>query len=77
MINDKVGEVTSELIKSSPASVVASLTFAGYSVADWVQLATLVYILLQVHVLAVKNVEWYGGLWKYIKEVISGKRFKK
>lgn len=74
MVGGKVGEVVVESIKAAPPTVVVSLNFLGYSIAEWVQLATLLYIFLQMHVLAAKNVDWYKYLCKFIKEVICGRR---
>lgn len=77
MIRDKVSEVATEVVKSTPPLGVVSLTFLGYSISEWVQVATLIYIILQMHVLAVKNVSCYKSMWDYIKEVTRGKRKQK
>lgn len=74
MVGGKVGELVVETMKATPPTVVVSLNILGYSIAEWVQLATLLYIFLQMHVLAAKNIDWYKYLCKFIKEVIRGKR---
>ena len=76
MLHDKVGEATAELIKSAPPLGVVGLSFLGFPIADWVQLAVLVYTLLQMHVLAKKNLGFYQSLLSWLKEVISGSRSK-
>jgi len=77
MVGGKVGEVVVETVKSAPPTIVVSLNILGYSIAEWVQLATLLYIFLQMHVLAAKNVDWYKYLCNFIKEVLRGKRKQK
>ena len=77
MLREKVGEVTVEVMKVTPPAGVVGLNLLGYSIAEWVQVATLFYILLQIHVLASKNVGWYGSLCKAIKEVLRGRSSKK
>lgn len=77
MIHEKVGEVAVEVTKATPPAVVASLNILGYSISEWVQVATLIYIILQMHVLAVKNINCYKSMWDYIKEVTRGKRKQK
>lgn len=58
-MREKVGEVTTEMIKQVPPLGVVSFTILGYPIADWVQLATLLYVILQVHVLCKKNMNYY------------------
>lgn len=77
MVSGKVGEVAAEAIRSTPPLGVVGLSFMGYSIAEWVQVATLIYIFLQMHVLAAKNIGWYKSMWSYIKEVCRGKRKQK
>lgn len=60
------GEVVTEVLKASPPLTMVSLTFLGYPLSDWVQLAVLLYTLLQMHVLANKNVTWYKSLVKWL-----------
>lgn len=74
MIHEKAGEVVAEAFKATPPTVVVGLNILGYSISEWVQVATLIYIFLQMHVLAVKNISSYKSMWDYIKEVIRGKR---
>lgn len=76
MLHDKVGEVTAEVIKAAPPLSVAGLTILGFPISDWVQLAVLIYTLLQMHVLAKKNLGFYQSLLSWLKEVISGSRSK-
>lgn len=77
MIHEKVGEVAAEAFKAAPPTVVVGLNILGYSISEWVQVATLVYIFLQMHVLAIKNISSYKSMWDYIKEVTRGKRKQK
>lgn len=77
MIGNKASEVATEVIKSTPPLGVVGLSFMGYSISEWVQLATLIYIFLQMHVLAAKNISCYRSMWGYIKEVLRGKRKQK
>lgn len=65
-MKDKIGEVATEVVKQVPPLGVVSFTIMGYPIADWVQLATLLYVILQAHVLCKKNVEWYGALAKWL-----------
>ena len=71
-MRDKIGEVTTEVVKQVPPLGVVSFTVMGYPIADWVQLATLLYVILQVHVLCKKNMTWYGGFIKWLLR--GGKR---
>lgn len=73
MLKDKVGEVASEVIKAVPPVSTVTLTIAGFPIADWVQLAVLIYTLLQMHVLAKKNLGFYQSILSWLKEVFSGK----
>lgn len=77
MIRDKASEVATEVIKSTPPLSVVGLSFMGYSISEWVQLATLIYIFLQMHVLAAKNISFYKYMLDYIKEALRGKRKQK
>lgn len=71
-MKDKIGEVTSEVIKQVPPLGVVSFTVMGYPIADWVQLATFLYVVLQVHVLCKKNMTWYSAFLKWLLR--GGKR---
>lgn len=73
MVGGRVGEVVVETVKATPPTVVVGLNVLGYSISEWVQLATLLYIFLQMHVLAAKNIDWYKYLCKFIKEAICGR----
>lgn len=77
MVGERVGEVVAETVKSAPAASVVGLSMLGYSIAEWVQVATLLYIFLQMHVLAAKNIGWYKAICTRIKEVLSGRSSKK
>jgi hypothetical protein len=44
-----------DAIASSPPVAVAGMTFYGYGVADWVQVAALVWIIIQIGWWAYKN----------------------
>lgn len=72
-MQEKVGEVASEVIKATPAVGTVTLTIAGFPIADWVQLAVLAYTLLQMHVLAKKNLGFYQSILSWLKEVFNGK----
>lgn len=76
MLDNRVGEVAAESIKAAPSLSVVGLTFLGFPVADWVQLAVLLYTLLQMHVLAKKNIGCYQSLLSWLTEVFNGKRSK-
>lgn len=65
-MKEKIGEVTAELTKTTPAIGVVGMNFMGYGIADWVQLATLLYIIFQAHILARKHVSWYQSLWSWL-----------
>ena len=65
-MKDKIGEATSEVLKQLPPSGVVAFTVMGYPISDWVQLATLLYVLLQVHVLCKKNMQWYRSFLKWL-----------
>jgi hypothetical protein len=71
-LKDKIGEVATEVVKQVPPLGVVSFTVMGYPIADWVQLATLLYVILQVHVLCKKNMTWYSGFIKWLLR--GGKR---
>lgn len=71
-MKDKLGEVATEVIKQVPPIGVVSFTILGYPIADWVQLATLLYIALQAHVLMKKSMPWYGSFLRWILR--GGKR---
>lgn len=73
MIKQKVGEVVTEVIKATPPVATVGLTFLGFPLADWVQLAVLLYTLLQMHVLAKNNLGFYKSLLSWLKEVGHGK----
>ena len=66
-MRDKLGEVATELTKATPAVGVVSMNFMGYGIADWVQLATLLYVLFQVHILAKNHVGWYKSMLNWLK----------
>lgn len=74
MLHNKVGEVASEVIKAAPPVTAVGLNVFGFPIADWVQLAVLIYTLLQMHVLAKKNLSFYQSLLSWLKEVRIGKR---
>ncbi|QGH45084.1 holin superfamily II protein [Ralstonia phage Reminis] len=76
MLHDKVSEAAIELGKNAPPSIVVGLSILGFPIADWVQLAVLIYTLLQMHVLAKKNLGFYQSLLSWLKEVISGSSSK-
>lgn len=59
-------EVVTEVIKNAPPSLVVGLTVLGYPISDWVQLAVLLYTVLQVHVLANKNIDWYRSMVSWL-----------
>lgn len=71
-MKDKIAEVTTEVVKQVPPLGVVSFTLWGYPIADWVQLATLLYVMLQVHVLCKKHMTWYGSFLKWLLR--GGKR---
>ncbi|QHJ80575.1 MAG: hypothetical protein [Bacteriophage sp.] len=71
-MKDKIGEVATEVIKQVPPLGVVSFTIMGYPIADWVQLATLLYVVLQAHVLCKKNMPWYSSFLRWIMR--GGKR---
>lgn len=77
MLHNKVGEVASEVIKAAPPVGVVGLNIFGFPIADWVQLAVLIYTLLQMHVLAKKNLGFYQSLLSWLKEVRIGKSKQK
>lgn len=77
MVHEKIGEVASEVIKAAPPITAVGLQFFGYSIADWVQLAVLIYTLLQMHVLAKKNLGFYQSILSWLKEVRLVKRKQK
>lgn len=76
MINERAGEVASETVKNIPAMGTVALTLFGLPIADWVQLAVLLYTLLQMHVLAKKNLGFYQSLLSWLREVFRVKRSK-
>jgi hypothetical protein len=47
-------EATVAAIKAAPPITVTGLHFFGYPIQDWVALATLVYVLLQIALLLYK-----------------------
>lgn len=52
------GEALSDVIKSSPPVTIGAVSAAGVSLQDWVYIATLFYLALQVAYL----------IWKFLKE---------
>ncbi|URY99239.1 hypothetical protein 6939_0060 [Klebsiella phage 6939] len=76
MLHDKVSEAAIELGKNAPPSIVVGLSLLGIPIADWVQLAVLLYTLLQIHVLAKKHINFYQSLLSWLREVLSGSRRK-
>lgn len=64
-MTDKIAETVSEVVKQLPPTGVVAFTVMGYPISDWVQLATLLYVLLQVHVLCKKNMLWYQKFLKW------------
>lgn len=71
-MKDKITEVATEVVKQVPPLGVVSFTVMGYPIADWVQLATLLYIILQIHVLCKKHMTIYSAFLKWILR--GGKR---
>ncbi|QHJ79503.1 MAG: hypothetical protein [Caudoviricetes sp.] len=65
-MKEKITEVAVETMKQAPPLGVVTFTILGYPIADWVQLATLLYILLQAHVLCRKNLAWYQSFLDWI-----------
>jgi len=65
-LKEKIAEVIPEVTKQLPPVGVVTLTIAGYPIADIVQLATLVYIIIQVHFLLRKNSERYSTFINWI-----------
>ncbi len=54
---------TLEVAKAAPPVTVVGVTLAGISVADWVTYLTLLYIVLQLILLAPKYIKWYKS-WR-------------
>lgn len=44
-------EQITDLAKTAPPIAIASMSYAGYSISDWVLLATLIYTVLQIFLL--------------------------
>lgn len=65
-MREKVAEAATEVVKNSPPLTVVSLTVLGYPISEWVQLAVLLYTLMQMHVLANKNWYWYQSLIRWL-----------
>lgn len=65
-MREKVADVAAEVAKSGPPIGVVSLTILGYPISEWVQLAVLIYTVMQMHVLAHKNWGWYQSLIRWL-----------
>ncbi len=52
-----------EGLKASPPVAVVGVQLAGISVSDWVTYLTLLYIVLQLILLAPKYIKWYKS-WR-------------
>lgn len=77
-MKEKIGEVVAEVAKSSPPLGVVGLTIMGYPISDWVQVAVLLYTVLQAHVLANKNINWYKSFIKWLtKGGVDGSSIKR
>lgn len=59
-------DVGSEVMKVAPPLTVSGLTLFGYSIAEWVQIATLLYIVLQVHYLLRANNKNYNKVINFV-----------
>lgn len=65
-MRDKAVEVAAEVAKATPPVSVVGLNFLGFPISDWVQLAVLLYTLMQMHVLANKSWHWYQSLIRWL-----------
>lgn len=65
-MREKVVEVATEVVKAAPPVSVVGLTILGFPISDWVQLAVLLYTVMQMHVLAYKNWGWYQSLINWL-----------
>lgn len=76
MINERLQEGANEMTKMAPPVGVVGLSILGIPISDWVQVATLIYVLLQMHILGKKNLKWYSSMLDWMKEVVNVKRSK-
>lgn len=65
-MKEKLTEVATEVIKQAPPVGVVTITILGYPISEWVQVATLLYIMLQAHVLCRKHMAWYQAFLNWI-----------
>lgn len=66
LLKEKVVDVTAEVIKQAPPVTVVGFQLFGYPLSEWVQVATLLYVALQIHVLAKKHFNWYQSLLRWL-----------